>query len=540
MRSSLFWIVVCCGLIAGCAADDPHHDAVASDEPVAGGTAVIALSSDPDGLNPLTRTTSAAGVVLDLVSTGLVEMRPDLTWEPRIATGWEVSPDSLTITYRLRPWRWEDGEPLTAQDLVVSWRWLVDPRVASPRRDLLAAVASVEAPDASTVVYRLAHKVADPVQATSHAILPAHRLATLEVTGLDTWELNRRPVSSGPFRLEEWRSGSQITLARNPKYTFSTVYLDRVILRILPDETARVLALEAGDVDVVADVKVATARRLASRNDIGLHEISGRVFGFLLWNTRRPALADPRVRRALSLAIDRGRIADDLFGGFATPAASYLPPILWNHHPELAPDPFRPDSAGTLLAAAGWQDRDGDGVRERGDERLSLEIIFRGGDPLAESVAAVLRQNLAAVGVAVSLRGLEHATGLDFMRQGRFDAYWGEFQANIHGDPSALIRSGAGGPINFGGYANATVDSLLDEALAISDHSRARPVWYALQEELARDQPAAVVYYLRQIVAVNRRLRDATPHMLSPINELEKWWIAPADRRWLSETGSFE
>jgi peptide/nickel transport system substrate-binding protein len=417
----------------------------------------------------------------------------------------------------------------------MGWQLLTDPQVGSPRADLLREVVDVTTPDAATVCYHFATPPADPLVITFHAIMPAHVVADLDPAQLETWPVNRQPLASGPFRLRAWEPGTQLVLERNPAMTFEPPYLDRVVLRIMPDETARILALEAGEVDLVADVPASTARRLADHPDIALHEVSGRVFGFLMWNTRRAHLATPEVRRALSLAIDRGRFVDDLLGGFGEPAASYLPPVLWNHHPGLEADPFRPDSARTLLDAAGWRDLDGDGIRERGGQRLALEIIYRSGDRVRDDGAVVLRQNLSDVGVDVSLRALELATALDFLRSGRFDAYWGEFQANLYADPTPLVGSGATDRFNFGGYANARVDSLVFAARACGDRSVARPVWYALQEELVRDQPAALIYYPRQIVAINRRLRDATPDMLSPVNELHRWWIAPEDRRWAGQ-----
>jgi len=532
-------LLVALVMVAGCGSDrgDRADGEPAAGDPVAGGTAVIAIAGEPDVLNPITRTSAVAGMVLDLVSTGLAEMRPDMTWEPRLASAWEVSADGLTITYTLRPWRWEDGQPLTARDLVRSFELIRDPRVASPRRDLLAGVESAEALDPTTVRYRFVRPVPDPVQATAHVIVPAHRIETLDVARPGTWPMNRRPLASGPFRLVTWDPGMQLVLERNPGYPLTASRLDRVVLRILPDQTARILALETGGVDLVADVPIPAARRLADDPDLVWHEISGRVFGFVMWNVRREVLADPRVRRAFSLAIDRERFVTDLLGGHGSPASSYLPPALWNHHAGLTPDPFLPDSARTLLREAGWRDVDGDGVRERSGRPLALEIIHGGGDGLRADGASILRQNLAAVGAAVTSRALERATAQDLLRQGRFDAYWGEFQANLYGDPSALVRSGAGDRFNFGGYASARVDSLLDEALAFADRGRARPIWCELQEELSRDQPAAVIYYLGQLVATNRRLRGASPDLLSPLNGLERWWIAASDRRWANADG---
>jgi peptide/nickel transport system substrate-binding protein len=347
-----------------------------------------------------------------------------------------------------------------------------------------------------------------------------------------TWPDNRQPLASGAWRLAAWKPGRQLDLTPNPRYPLARPWLDRLVLRILPDETARILALEAGEVDVVADLPAAAARRLAEDPGVALHEISGRVFGLVMWNTARPVLAPTTVRRALSLAIDRERICQDLFGGFARPAASYLPPALWNHHADLAPDPHDPDAARRLLEQARWYDRDGDGVRERDGRRLQLEVIYRGGDPATDDVAAVVRQNLQEVGVQVRLRALELATALEFLRAGEFDAFLGEYQANLYADPSPLVASGATDRFNFGRYANARVDSLLSAALAEPERERARPIWESLQEELAADPPAAVLYYLRQIVGVDRRLRDVRPHMLSVLNNVDEWWIAPQDRRW--------
>ena len=522
-------------MLVGCRENPEPAGSAAADSaavPTTGGLAVVALPDEPGVLNSLIRTSAVAGTVLSLLQASLAEMGEDLAWQPMIADQWTVAADSLAITYHLRPWSWEDGRSLTAVDVQRSFELFRDPRIGSPRSDLLRAVTGVVVLDSVTIRYEFSTPQTQPVQTTVHAILPAHRTADLDPSDVANWPLNRAPVASGPFRLADWEQGHQLVLESNPRYPLARPWLDRVVLRIMPDQTARLLALETGEVDLVADVPAAAADRLARDPEISLREISGRVFGFVMWNVRRPTLADPHVRKALSLALDRRRFVDDLLGGRGTPAASYLTPALWNHHPDLPADPCLPDSARALLAAAGWVDRNGDGVRERDGRALSIEIIYRGGDSLRESGAAVVQQNLGAVGVRVDLRALELATALDFLRSGRFDAYFGEFQANLYADPSPLVMSGATDRFNFGGYGNARVDSLLTLALAEADRTRSRPLWYAIQEELAADQPAAVLYYPRQIVAVNRRIRDVRPHMLSAVNNIHEWWIAPENRRW--------
>lgn len=537
---AMILMLVVLGFLAASGCGSRQDSASESDpgEPVPGGTAVVALASEPDVLNSLVRTSAAAGMVLSLLQSSLVEMGEDLTWEPMIASHWAVAPDSLSIVYHMRPWRWSDGVALTSADVALSFELLRDPQIGSPRMDLLRDVVEVSTPDSATVCYYFARRIPDPVQATFHAVVPAHIVATLDRRAIGSWPLNRAPIASGPFRLADWEPGLQLVLEPNPFYPLDRPLLDRLVLRIVPDATARILALEAGEVDLVANVSPNAAKRLATNPTIRIDEVSGRVFAFLMWNVRRVELADPLVRRALSLAIERTRFVDDLLSGYAEPAASYLPPSLWNHHHGLEADPFRPDSAAALLDEAGWIDKDGDGVRERGGQTLSLEILYRSGDSLNENGAVVLRQNFADIGVDVMLRSAELATAVDFLRRGQFDAYWGEFQANLYADPSPLVRSGATDRFNFGGYANARVDSLLDAALAVSDRSEAQPLWEAIQEELARDQPAALVYYPRQVVATSRRLQDVRPHMLSPLNNAVEWWIAPHDRHWAAGPAS--
>ncbi len=126
-------LIVVLMLGGGCGDRDASRPREHDEKPVPGGTVVIGIGSEPDVLNSLTRTTAVAGQVLSLMQAGLAEMGEDLQWQPMIADRWELAPDSLAITFHLRPWRWSDGMPLTARDVVASYELLIDPRVGSPR-----------------------------------------------------------------------------------------------------------------------------------------------------------------------------------------------------------------------------------------------------------------------------------------------------------------------------------------------------------------------------------------------------------------------
>ena len=502
--------------------------------PERGGTAVIAWGADPDALNSLIRRSASAGFVLDALQDGLADMGEDLEWHPRIASDWTIDSDRSAITYHLRPWVWADGTPLTARDVVSSFDLFRNPAVGSPRSGQFKDVAAVTALDPATVRYTFVRPQADPVGRSFHAILPAHLTDALDPAGVMNWELNTRPLASGPFVLESWERGRSLSLVPNDLYPPGRPFLDRVVFRIIPDQSGMVVALETGEVDLVDGLTPSDARRLADSDRLRVVSVGGRQYYYLMWNISRPAFADPATRRALSLALDRRRMIDTLLLGYGAPAVGPLAPVMWNFHGDLAADPCDPAEARRLLAAAGWTDPDGDGVLDRDGVRLSFEILTRLGDPVRENGSVILRENLKAVGAEAVVRVLELATGLDLLNEGRFDAYFGSFNANLYGDPSGVVHSRSTGEFNKGHYANAEVDSLLDAALAAPDRASALPLWRRVQELLQADQPSAYLFYPEKLVGYDVRLRGVRPHLLSPINNLDQWWIANSDRKYRS------
>lgn len=525
-------------LLAGCGdAGSGRRDAASGAEPVPGGTAVIAFPAEPDVLNPLLYTSAYSGMVMVLLNDGLMEMGEDFRYAPRIAEAAFFSPDSLTVTAPLRPWRWEDGSALTAADVVSSFELIRDPRVASPRYGAAVRnITAVEAVAPDTVRYRFAVRRADQISALGHVLLPAALTAGLDPAEVRAWPLNQSPPSCGMFRLETWVHDRHLVLHRNETYDGPRPLLDRLLLRIIPDETARFLELETGGVDVMADVPPHLARRLEGDPGFVVARTAGRLVGMVYWNHEDPLFADVRVRKALSLAMDRGAIVEGLLGGYGRAAAGPIPPAVWAHDPDVAPDPFDPERAREMLAAAGWRDADGDGVRERDGRPFRFEMITRKGDPVRENAVVILRENLAAVGVDVRPQVMEFSTAIDRVRAGRFAAYLGVFSARLSVDPSGLLGSDGFDRWNYGRYSDARADSLMRLGVSLSDREAARPVWSAFQRLMAERQPMAFLYHPDVLVASSTRLRDVRPHVLSPYNNVRDWWIAPEDRRFGAAT----
>ncbi len=519
--------------VAGCGERDTGG--AAADEsvgPVSGGTAVIALAGGPDSLNPLVFSSAVAGMITSEMHAGLTEMDGSLQYQPRLAHSWEIGPEGRWITYHLSPWNWSDGAALTAADVVMSYELFVDPAVGSPKRGRLGEVARVVALDSATVRYTFVRPQAAPLARSWHHILPSHVVASLAPETVANWPVGVAPLSSGEFVLETWDRSRSLSLVRNPRYPGTPALLARVVFKFLPEASTQIAALETGEVDLVDRVEPGAAQRLLAGGRTNIIRVGERRFYYLNWNLRNPALKDAATRRALSYAIDRELMLATLLKGYGSVANSPIPPALWNHHRSLAPILHDPGRARRLLENAGWEDHDGDGVVERDGQPFVLEILTRQGDPVRENGAVVLRANLAEVGVRANIRVMEFSAGLDRVRAGKYDTYFGLFNANLFGDPSAYVRSDALDRANFGAYSNSRVDSLINLATGMLHREDALPLWLAVQEELAADPPSAYLLYPDGLVAVSKRLQNAEPDLLSPINNLSRWWIKPSDRKY--------
>jgi len=527
------WIGVALLLLtlSGCGNDDRNKAAETGASPVPGGTVVLTMGAEPDVLNPLIHTSAQAGQLIVLMSDGLVEMGEDFVYHPHIAESLTISPDSLSITVAMKRWAWSDGTPLTSVDVVRSFDLFVDPLVASPRAGgRLSNVERVVAVDESTVRYDFREQRADQVATLGHAILPAHVVATLDPADVRSWPMNSSPLSNGMFRLESWERGRHMVLVRNDTYVGRQPQVDRILVRFIPDETARLVELEMGKIDVVDNIPPHQAARLEALEGLHVATSAGRLMGMIYWNHEVELFSDRRVRKALSLAMDRSAFVDGLLSGYGSAAAGPLPPVLWAHNPDIEPDPFDAEQARTMLASAGWVDENGDGIRERDGRSLRFTLLTRKGDPVRENGAVVIRENLRAVGVEVTTRVLEFSTVIDHVRRGDFEAYLGVFSARLAVDPSGLLGSGSFDRWNYGHYASATADSLMDLALSLTDRNEALPVWSAFQQHCAEDQPMAFLYYPHDVVAHTTRIEGLRPHVLSPYQTIADWWIPTQGR----------
>jgi peptide/nickel transport system substrate-binding protein len=260
------------------------------------------------------------------------------------------------------------------------------------------------------------------------------------------------------------------------------------------------------------------------------------MFEHVVWNHRREPFGDTRVRRALTMAIDRERIVQAVRAGYGRVANSTLAPVLWTHDStagaEIRHDPA---AARRLLAQAGFVDRDGDGIVESAAGkpfRFVLKVPH--GNQERRDIAEIVQADLRAVGVAAEPREVEFNTLIGDASDARrrdFDAMVIGWKPEFRVDDSDLFACAKrDNPITFAGYCNPAVDALMDSVQLLADRRAALPLWHRYQALIARDQPFTLLYFGNRLVGVSRRVQNAHPDARGDWVGIERWWILPEAR----------
>jgi peptide/nickel transport system substrate-binding protein len=478
-------------------------------------TVRVVLTQDPPSLSLLGKANQTTEILAAQITDSLVQYDEHLELQPRVARSWEISADGLTLTFHLRSGvRWHDGRPVRAADVIHSFELARDPAVENRSSgSQMQDVAAITAPDESTVQIRYGHPVVDFLDPWRMPLVPAH----LAERGAEllTGKFAEHPVGCGPFRFVAYKPGQEIVLEANADYWDGRPAIDRLVFSIYPDQRTSAQALLRGDVDVM--VVSSDVWSEARKNPRLAGEISYRLAVYqVLWNMdgTNPYFLDPRVRRALILALDRQQFADTVAQGLAMPAATSFHPGLhaWTD-PEVRPLPFDPGEARRLLDEAGWTDADRDGVRERGGRAFEFTLLTSAGaQALAEQIAAWLQHGWAAIGVRARIERIEWNAFRERRDAHRFEAATTAFSFTPSPDQFELYHSSASSwGNNYGSFADSEVDQLLETGRTAKDPAERRAIYYRLQRRLLEQQPIGWLWHFATPLLHDARLQGVAP-----------------------------
>ncbi len=533
---------------------------------------VIATPVDAKDLLYVVSQTASDSAIIEATSMSAMDGDFDckITYQPELAASWQFSEDGKSITVHLRDdVTWEDGQPVTADDYKFTYDLVADPAVASPRLDMLSHMLPDARPrviDAHTVEFQF-KEAYDRTTMLSHLGIPFVPKHVLDSPGVDRASLRGHainataPLANGPWRVATWEKNARIVLEPNPKFTGPKSMipkLKRVIFKVIPEYATRLLELENGSVDLMDQVLVADADKLAAEHpEIQLHRRGWRTLDSVLWNTIDPVdykakldtakpgvkpsdvkpnhlFGDREVRRALASAVDVDKLIKDLLTSQVTgevygrPAIGTITPALCGaHNDNLQRLPFDPASARTQLAALGWTDSNGDGWLDKGGEVMRFTMITNAGNQRRAKAAVIIQSNLKDVGVDMQIEQLESNTFFERLRARDYDAALSGFAAGLLIDPGAFWAPNA--EFNFTSYRNPKVDDLIARGMSEPDYEKAKPIWQELQQTIYDDQPFAFLYWMDDIVAVNSRFQNTAIDILSPYRRLYQWSV-PVDK----------
>ena len=504
-----------CLALAGMLAAAPTW-AAGPEKPRYGGTAVTVLGADPAVLNPGISVGVPDVFVGCILYDSLIRFGKNFEIVPNLARSWEISKDGLTYTFHLEKASFTDGKPVTSEDVKFSLTQVsakYGPKFNAPG----SFIETIETPDPLTAVIKLSKPFGPflfSLACEQNApILPAHVFQGTDV--LKNEATLSKPVGNGPFVLQEWVRGDHLTFVKNPTYwRTGQPYLDKVVVKIMPDSAARILALRAGEVDFIDEYyfPLSAHAQFANDKNFVLQDISYPSDDLAIINTKKPPLDNAKVRQALMTAIDREFLHKAVFYGIGGVSQSAIDTrIAWAHNPAVAYSklyPYDPKRAAALLDEAG--------VKPGADgSRFTLRLSFDAGRPEYTGLAQALQRYWLAIGIKVVLEGAERPVVLKKVYTDYdFDVTLQNYTTS--GDPAlgiarlyvtTSIKQGATFN-NASRYSNPEVDALFSHGQnGLTREERAKD-YFKVQEILARDLPVLVLHQQAEIDAATVKLKD--------------------------------
>jgi peptide/nickel transport system substrate-binding protein len=486
-------------------------------------TLVVALGADPTGLEPESVMNNESGFVMSAIYDGLTKYKKGTSEPgPGLAESWDISEDGTEYTFYLRQGvKFHDGTDFSADAVLHEIDRLTNEDnpyyvynqegVHSFANFTWGSVENVEKIDDYTVKITLSEPHAPFLSSLAMAWSGMVSPAAFETYG---WDVVDNPVGTGPFKLVEWVRNDHLTLEANPDYWDGAPKVDKLIYQVVPESAVRLLKLEQGEVDILADVNPDDYQRIRDNPDLVMLDQPGLTVNSVVLPADSPILSDVRVRQAINYAVNKDEMNEFLYKNAAVTAATGMPPILWGYPEDLEPYPYDPEMAKELLAEAGYPD----GF----DYKMLCYENPRGYNPVGIKMAVAIQEYLAAVGINVELETLEWGAFLDARRQAdNIDMGMAGWSGD-NGDPDNFLWemfSTDNIPVgNTTHYSNPELDEILRTARTTPDQET-RAELYKEAAQIIHDDAAWL--FINHTLHVRAHRANVEGYVLNP---LQMFW----------------
>lgn len=484
-----------------------------------GDTLRIGLDVDAGTGDPrLMRDTSALRL-RELVFDGLVQLQPDYTPKPALAESWE-NPDPNTWIFHLRKdVKFQDGTPLTAEDVKFTYDTILDEKLASPSRAFYTPIKNIEVVDDNTVKFTLDQPYSPFLSYLTMSIVPK---ALVEK---DPAAFANNPVGTGPYKLTEWKRGDTLTFQANPDYWGGAPKIKNVLFKIVPDNSARTVALEAGDLDLIqSPLSPQDVTRLQAEGKFDVERIPAAGYTYVNLNCADPILSDVKVRQALSYLLNREDITNTIYKGIGQVAKGPIPPGMWAYTDDLPSYEYNPEKAGQLLDEAGWK-LGADGKRSKDGQPMKLTVRTHSEDPDRRQVIEVIQAELQNMGIEADTNAVDFPTYFADVQAGKYQMGvigW----LNLANPDQAMYRQftidGAG---NYGKCNNQEASDLIKEARATLDQAKAKELYAKAAKIVVENAFYLFIQYQEYITMHRKDLKGLVMNPVQNFASIKDWTI---------------
>lgn len=514
---------------------------------------VIGASSDVATINPLYAFSLQEGHLLDLLF-----LKPfmetwndslgDIEFIPLLVENYQINTDSGFITLYIRDnIFWSDGKPITSDDFIFSFDVYSDPVVNSRLYGLFEDFYISE--DLHIDVNRSFRKNSDKsltiyfknintftLLDINHSILPKHAYIGLKKEEFETAEINFNPVTSGPYKLSKWDRDQKIHLTADTScFVYNSENVQTIIFKIIPDDFSMVTQLEKGEIDIIEDLDPERVKDIEKNENININYIKGRNYDYVGWNHIDPVafskkkskpnklFGSPKIRKALSLAINRNEIFNSIIGKHGEIYDSPISPVFKKYYNDrLNKVEYDPAIAKKIFEEEGWRDNNGNGIIDKNGIEFSFNIYANTGNPVREYSATVIKNNLKEIGVDAEVLFVEKNELVDGLISRKYDAWisgWSiEIPLNLESywtsDPQKSM-------LNFVNFSNEELEKIFSKLKTAVNTDEKVALYKNLSEIFIKEEPVTFLFWTNNIIVCNKRIKNL---IFSPLGLFTNAW----------------
>ncbi|MGE5399531.1 MAG: ABC transporter substrate-binding protein [Ignavibacteriales bacterium] len=521
-----------------------------------GSRVVAGITADIENFSPLYAFSVDEGNISELLYLPLVSHRwnpekSEIETYPMLASKWEWNEDSSSVILYLRDdVKWSDGQSFTAADVVFSFDAYSDPLVQSR---LYGAFGNFYTDSLNHILPEKTFEVISPnklkinfrpganagMYDIDFPILPGHVFDKVERKSFSTAAENFKPVTDGPYQLKEWKRNQFISLKADPRsFLHKEGSVNSIIFKVIPDYNNRILQLKKGEIDLLEEIKSNDASALKEQAGLNVVSVKGREYDYVGWNNIDPAsfiknnkivphklFGTPAVRKALTYAINRQEIIEEFLNNYGEICSGPISPIFRQAlNREVSPYGYNPEKARELLKNEGWRDRDNDGILEKGTQKFSFTLAIPGGNPRRAFAASVIKHNLRAVGIDVRVETLELGYLIDNLNSKKLDAWIVSLYIPLPFDLKSCWHSDLkAANLNFASYRNKNADYIIEQIQKTNSPDELNNYYKKIQMLLHEDEPVSFLYWVDNVVAYNKKIKNIKIDPLGVIHDCWEW-----------------